>query len=45
MQMKIEEIAELKDYERDYLKILRKKEIRKDHWTDDMELRYLNEVL
>ena len=43
--MKIGEITDLKDFERDYLKILRKKEIRKDHWTDEMELRYLSEVL
>ena len=32
--MRIEEIGELKDYEVDYLKLLKRKQNRKNHWVE-----------
>lgn len=35
--MRIEEAGDLKDYEVDYLKLLKRKDSRKSHWSQDLE--------
>ena len=43
--MRIEEVSGLSEFEKDYLRILRKKESRRGHWTSEMQQRYLDELV